>query len=137
MTVAEFSRYTLNQSGRQLEACFAGMTAEDFASRLTDDAMTPLEIAEHLAEVYQAFITLTEGGKHEWGSFKIEPKTPERILGEMRRLRVKAVDSIGDGEEFTRSAFDYLTAHDAYHVGQLVLARLKAHPDWDDQAVYR
>lgn len=136
MTVAEFSRYTLDQSGRQVEACFDGMTAEDLASRLTDDAMTPLEIAEHLAEVYQAFITLTEGGKHEWGSFKIEPKTPERILGEMRRLREKALASIGDRDELIRSGFDYLTAHDAYHVGQLVLARLKAHPDWDDQAVY-
>lgn len=136
MTATELSRYTLELSGRQLEACFAGMDADDWESRLTEQAMTPLEIAAHLAEAYQAFITLTEGREHRWGSFKIEPNTPEAVLSEMFRLRQQAIDSVGERDVMIRAAFDYLTAHDAYHVGQLVLARLQVHPDWNFMAIY-
>jgi len=138
MTSKELLTYALNHSGNQLSGCLDGMTEQAFDTHCAPNGMTPREIVEHLCEAYVAFAAHYEGKEHEWGSFSIADKSTGNIQATFRTLREKAVSiaQSSDDEAVQKAAIDYISAHDCYHVSQLVLARLQAEPDWNHYAIY-
>lgn len=100
--------------------------------------MTPRDILEHLCEAYVALLAYTKGEKHEWGSYAIADKSTDSVLATYRECRKNAVDAImaKDDETSVKHAYDFIVGHDNYHVGQLVLSRRQAEPDWNSYAIY-
>ena len=138
MTAKEFLEYELTQSGKQIEACLNGLGEDGFDSKCAPIAMTPREILEHLAEAYQAFIAASKGEEHQWGSFQVEDKSTSNLKQVFADTRSQAVAAAlsNEGDKTAKAAYDYIIAHDNYHVAQLVLTRLQLEPDWDSYAIY-
>lgn len=130
--------YGLDQSKLQIEKVFEGIGEAELDMKLTDQAMTPREILEHLCECYHAVITEAAGGKHEWGTYSIEDKSFANLTKQAWSLRAQAAQAALDkgDEEAAMYAFNYIILHDAYHVGQMCLVRMKADPNWNAYAIY-
>src|SRR5690349_7243770 len=126
MTGNELLKYQLDQVGKQIDACLAGMSETAYATKCASNGMSPAEIRAHLGE------------KYEWGSFAIHDKSRSNVEKVYRDLRGSAIAAAlsSDTDESQKSASEYLVGHDNYHVGQLVLARLLIEPDWDSYAIY-
>jgi uncharacterized damage-inducible protein DinB len=139
MTCREYIAYEIDNSGFQLDKVLDGLKAEHLDHQLTDKAMTPREILLHLAEAYLAFVTETEGGKHEWGTFQPSDRGWEGVLKQFREQRAKAVAAAMSAQDDTqlKHAHDYIVAHDYYHVGQLALLRVQLDPNWDPYSIYQ
>jgi hypothetical protein len=138
MNTRELLQYEIGQVGKQLEACFNGMSEAAFDTKCSENAMTPREIIVHLAEAYLAFMAVARGEKHNWGSFTVEDKTTSNLLSVFRDIRTKAVEMAlaSDDEAVSKEAYDYIIGHDNYHVGQLVQSRTLVDLDWDTNAIY-
>lgn len=138
MTALELTRYQLEDSGFQLEKCLEPMTDSQLDTKATPEGMTPRDMVEHLCEAYQAYVASAEGREHQWGSFSIADKSKENLLKTFRELRTEAVQAAMDrtDEKDLKNAYAYLTAHDAYHVGQLCLVNLSTNPGWDPYSIY-
>lgn len=139
MTAVELSRYQFDDQGYQLERCFEGLSEAQMDAKTTEGSMTPRETLEHFCECYTAFLASMKGEKHNWGTYKLADHSTDALLEEFRKLRTQAVEgalSKGD-EETLRHAHLFMTAHDAYHVGQLCLLRLQSDPSWDPYSIYR
>lgn len=138
MTLSEYVRHEVDNVGFQLEKCLEGVREEDLGQKVCDQAMTLPDMVEHLCEVYQAVVTEAGGGKHEWGSFSIQDKSWTNLLSTFGTMRTAACDAVvSDDEEKAKHAHDFIVAHDAYHVGQIALLRLKTNPDWNPYSIYR
>lgn len=122
----------------QLEQSFAGISEADFDKKITEQGMSAREILEHLCECYQAVITDTAGGKHEWGTFTVEDKSIANLTAQFNALRAKAVAAAldQDEEQAAMYGFNYIALHDAYHVGQLALIRMATDPNWNPYSIY-
>lgn len=137
MTAQEFAKSELEHVGHMLDVVFTGLDPDLLDRKALPRAMSMRETAVHLAECYQCAIVVAGGGKHEWGSYL--PSTLEwpALLHEMQRLRAKAVAACLDGtDEGLERAYDYVIAHDNYHVGQLCLIRIDADGGWDSYSIY-
>jgi len=137
MTARELLQYQLDDSQYQLEKCFEGLPSELFNAKVTEQAMTPAEVIEHLCEAYTALIAESEGKKHEWGSYKIEDRSPENLLKTWSQTRERATATIADEEPAYKHAHAFIVAHDYYHVGQLCELRVAKDPGFDPYAIYR
>jgi hypothetical protein len=137
MTAIELLRYEMDHVGKQIDICLDGMSEAAFSTKCAPNGMTPAQVVEHLADAYEAYLVTVRGEKYEFGSFVIEPKTPENLRRSWANQRAKAVAvaMAGDDKGMTE-AYDYIVGHDNYHVGQLVLSRLQAEPEWDSYAIY-
>lgn len=100
--------------------------------------MSPRDILEHLAEAYTALIASCKGEKHAWGSFVIPDKSSANLVKVFTLIRNEAVETAlaHEDEATLKHVYDYIIGHDNYHVGQLVLSRLQAEPDWNSNAIY-
>jgi uncharacterized damage-inducible protein DinB len=129
---------TLDDASYQLEQVFKDMPASAWNDRLTEHARTPQDTLSHLAESYIAYGKQLQGISHEWGSFKLEG-APQEQLEAWRKHRQEAVEAaVNSGKEGSDdAAMEYLALHEAYHVGQLCLLRLKHEPSWDPYSIYR
>lgn len=138
MTTNALLEYEITEVGNQIEACLKGLPEPGMDMKSGPTGMTPREILEHLGEAYQAVATVRAGGKHEWGSFRIEDKSTENLLRVYREKRAAAVGSVlnGDDDEAHKVAYDYIIGHDNYHVSHLVASRLQAEPDWNPYSIY-
>ncbi|MBX3120239.1 MAG: DinB family protein [Fimbriimonadaceae bacterium] len=134
----EHLKYALDQTKMQIEKVFEGFPEADLDAKLHDGAMSPRETLEHLCECYQAVLTDTEGGKHDWGSFSIADKSFANLLKQRDAMRAQAVEAAlnEDDEHAAMYGFNYIALHDAYHVGQIVQLRLKLNPDWNAYEIY-
>ena len=101
-------------------------------------AMPPRDILEHLSEAYTALIASCNGEKHEWGSFSISDKATENLVATFFALRDQATAALlaKDDDDSLKHGYNFIVGHDNYHVGQLVLSRLQAQPDWNHYEVY-
>lgn len=135
MTIRDFQQHTMDDVGYQLDKVLEGMSDEHFDFKVCEAAMTPAEIIEHLCEAYQAIITETMGGTHEWGSFSIEDKSPANLKAQLKTMRARARQAALDSDN-PKLGHAYVTAHDAYHVGQLALIRLQTDSSWDPYSLY-
>lgn len=138
MTALELTQYQLEDASFQLEKCLEPMTDAQLDTKASPEGMTPRDIVEHLCEAYEAYVDSVEGREHEWGSFSIEDKSKENLLQTFREMRSRAVQAAMDrsDEKDLKNAYAFLTAHDAYHVGQLCLVNLATNPDWDPYSIY-
>jgi uncharacterized damage-inducible protein DinB len=138
MTAADLIKYELDSVGYQLTQVFAGIPEAAHNARACGTGMTSREMLEHLCEVYQAMLTESGGGKHEWGSYSIEDKSWPSLMATMERLRGEAVAAALASSDETRlkSAAQYLVLHDAYHVGQMSLVRMESDPSWNPYCIY-
>lgn len=139
MTARDLLEYEIDDIGYQLDAVVHGMpeTAQEVAP--TPISMTPKQTIEHLCEAYQAVTVHAEGGTYEWGSFSIADKSWSNLTSTLESLRMSARSAVtqDENEDRLKSGYDYIVAHDAYHVGQLAIARIAADPEWDPYSMYR
>ena len=138
MTAEDLTRFQLNDVGYQLEKAVEGVSDANWNSKLTPEAMSPADTFEHLCESYEALIASSKGEKWEWGSFSAPDKSKSALLDTFRKTRERAILAALDGADAERlqHVFIYITAHDAYHVGQLCLANVVWTPDWDPYSIY-
>jgi uncharacterized damage-inducible protein DinB len=138
MTGAELIAHQLDTTGHQLTRVFEGIKEEHQDYKACSKAMTPKETLEHLCECYQAFLTESQGGSYEWGSFSIADKSWENLLSQFNSLRGRAVQLAKGSQEtrVLRSASAYMVLHDAYHVGQMASCRIETDADWDPYSIY-
>jgi hypothetical protein len=101
--------------------------------------MSPREQLAHLCEVYHAVAIEAEGGKYEWGTFKLASVSWDDLVAEMQRLRQVAVEAVltKEDDKALHVGTSYIVEHDHYHIGQLVALRLVADTEWDSYSLYR
>jgi uncharacterized damage-inducible protein DinB len=139
VTSQQLIGFELDNVGYQVRQVLEGFKPEYYEHRAWASAISPRETLNHLAEAYQAFITTSEGGKHNWGTFNLKGSTWDERLAEWSDLRNRACEiatSSNDGEVH-KHAFEYIVAHDSYHVGQLAACRIEIDPSWDPFSIYQ
>jgi hypothetical protein len=122
----------------QLRGAYQGLSPALYDDRLVDGLMSPKEIAGHLYECCIAAQALARGEEHKWGSVPAPEGTGDQVVAAMFQERERAVAAcrgITD-EERLAHALQFLTLHDAYHVGQIAALRLVRTPDWDAYSIY-
>jgi uncharacterized damage-inducible protein DinB len=124
--------------GKQLEKALEGLTDADGDKKINDNLMSASETMAHLAECCAAFCTTAAGGTHDWGTYESGESTLSGNLANWKKERAAAMAVLeaSDNPEDLDHAMDYMTIHDAYHVGQLCALRLTLDPDWDAHAIY-
>jgi hypothetical protein len=139
MTASELTRFQLEQTEMQLKACIEPMNDAQLDTRVTPQGMTPRETVEHLCECCEAFLAAEAGQKWSWGTYNLDDKSKEGLSSTFGALRAKvsAAAASSQDDEILKEAFSFLTAHDAYHVGQLALVHMATNPDWDPYSIYK
>ncbi len=136
MTATEFLSYQIETTGQMVLKCLNGFeTSAD--SKAVENSMALGEQIEHLAEAYQAVITSSNGGEHEWGSFSLTARDVPGMIQEMSGLRSEAIPLVlKETDEALKMGADYIVAHDNYHLGQLVTLRRHLDPSWNMYEIY-
>lgn len=138
MTCQDLASYLLDESGFQIAKVFENLPEDSWDLQLTPSSLSPRQTLEHLCEVYEAFLALSEGREHQWGSFTVEDRSVlglKSLAAELRsRAVVKALAT--DNPDVIKAAVDYVAQHDAYHVGQIAALRIAHEPSWDPYSIY-
>lgn len=139
MTAKELVLDQLNSTGKQLTQVFGNLPEAAADVKISPASMTPREIAGHLCECYIAFDEISQGKEHSWGSYQAPEMPMPELVAHMMELRGKAVQIVKDSdvEEHLGEAMAYVSNHDSYHIGQLVLARIQSDPAWDPYSLYQ
>jgi hypothetical protein len=139
MTPKELIQYQMDDAGFQLSKVLEGLTEEQMDAKVCGSTMSPRETMAHLCDCYQAVITETAGGKHEWGSLQIADSSSDALTAFLWDMRKRAVEAVmaSDDDKWLRGAYGYICAHDCYHVGQLATLRVERTPGWDPYSIYR
>ncbi|MER3414413.1 MAG: hypothetical protein C4341_09345 [Armatimonadota bacterium] len=129
--------HAIEIAGRQLEACWAGLSLSGWDATPLPNILSPRQLAEHLCDCYRAAIAALKGESHDWGTYRLSDGGDP--LEAWRRERAAAIEAIrtGDPEKAPHVGLEYLALHDAYHVGQLCAVRLALDPEWDAYSIYR
>ena len=138
MTGSELIQAQIDMLTTQVEACYAGLAPEDFERDIVPQMMKPARVLDHLAECVHAFLAKKDGAEYDqWGVTGLTGTLEERMAA-YRELRELAKAGIAgrEDEQALIAASDFLTAHDAYHVGQLVTMRLTLDPEWNAYSIY-
>jgi uncharacterized damage-inducible protein DinB len=100
--------------------------------------MSPRETLTHLSDCYQCACQRIRGEKPKWGSFETSETDPGRIKDAMFAMRNHALgEAVRAGDHgLLAEVFTYIQEHDAYHVGQLCLLKLRHDPGWDPYSIY-
>ncbi|MCC6402645.1 MAG: hypothetical protein IT207_01405 [Fimbriimonadaceae bacterium] len=124
--------------GKQLDACFAGLSDSTMAESPGGERMSPSTTLAHLTEAYIALQKGLRGEEHEWGTFQSADPSPAGMLASMKEERARAVAGVVNtgSEKALQDGTAYILLHDAYHVGQLCAHRMQADPDWDAYSIY-
>ncbi len=138
MTASELMQAQIDMLTAQVEACYAGLGKNDFDREILPQMMRPSRMLDHLAECVHAFLAKKDGADYDqWGVTGLTGTLEER-MATYRELREQAKAGIAgrEDEKALIAASDFLTAHDAYHVGQLVTMRLTIDPEWNAYSIY-
>jgi hypothetical protein len=135
MTAKELLQIQFDDAGYMLDKAFDGID-ESLDAKLTEQSMSPRELAAHLAECYTAILSETKGEKHQWGSYKPQSSEWPALWNEVKDLRARATEAAVNKEGWEAHANGFGPAHDYYHVGQLVALRLTKDPEWDPLSIY-
>lgn len=139
MTAKELALHNVADTGYQLEMVFKGLSDADWDFKVNDTAMSPRELAAHLSDCYLAYDRSQRGEPHEWGSFQSKATDGPSAYAEMLAHRATAVKWLDDAatDKALKESSAYIALHDAYHVGQMCLTRLKLDPAWDGYSIYK
>lgn len=123
---------------KQLNAVIAGFPEQAANKTLEGISMTPVQMVEHLCDCIQAY-KAPDKSAYAWGSFKLADPSVTGALTTLNaeRATVRTFIESATDEKTLAHAFDYLMAHDAYHVGQLAACRMASDPDWDNMSLYQ
>ena len=135
MTAKELLQHQIDDAGYQLAKVYEGIDAS-LDTKLTDQAMSPRELAKHLGECYTAVLKESRGEKHEWGTYSPTTNEWPALWNEVKNLRTKATEAAMNSENWETHASAFLPAHDYYHVGQLAALRLSKDSGWDPYSIY-
>lgn len=112
---------------------------EDAATQKAHPTMLSIaEAVAHLSECYIAFAAHLKGEEHQWGSFQSHATTFTEAIEELFTIRDTVTAHITpEADEATlKSALDYLTSHDWYHIGQIATNRQVFEPGWSSYSIY-
>jgi hypothetical protein len=123
---------------KQLEAVLEGFPEDAVGRRFPTINLTPLEAVEHLCDTYSAYLSV-DRRSYRWGSYRLSNSDWESVLTEFWSVRGQAREAVrsSNDDAFVALAFDYVMAHDAYHVGQLAACRMACDPEWDPESLYK
>ncbi|HEY3781816.1 MAG TPA: hypothetical protein VGL56_12085 [Fimbriimonadaceae bacterium] len=137
MTAQELLAFEIENIGGQLRGAFAGLPDSLQDDKVCEGGMSPREMLEHLSEAYEATIASSKGEEYEWGTFTVDDKSWDNLISVFWDRREKATEAVlVDDETKLKAGFDYIVAHDAYHVGQLAALRVGKEPGWDFYSIY-
>lgn len=128
----------IENSGRQIEKAYEGLSEAEYDKKLCDSAMTPREILEHFCECYHNAVPYADGIEPKWGAFSIEDKSAAnlwKVFAETRQRAVQKAQTL-EGEKLFEIGMGFLAMHDAYHVGQLCQLRVHLDPSWNAYSIY-
>jgi uncharacterized damage-inducible protein DinB len=138
MDIKKIIAMCLENTGYQLEKCFEGMREDTLDLRICPTTRTPREHMIHLCDVYNGYLKAAAGEEYEWGSFEPSDTSFEGLKKTLQQLRGQAVEQAlkAKNEQAVADAFDYIQAHECYHIGQICLTRIQNEPDWDPYSIY-
>ncbi|MGE0000821.1 MAG: hypothetical protein AB7F50_00295 [Fimbriimonadaceae bacterium] len=138
MSAVELFTKQCDVASHQLSMCLKGMHETLADGKSPAHAMSPRETVVHLTECYVALQRRLKGEEHEWGSYESPGGNLVDLVANMFAVRDKAVAAAlaEPSDENLLTASDFLTIHDAYHVGQLASYRMGAEPSWDAYSLY-
>lgn len=137
MTARELLDDALKDAGFQITKIFEKLPEEAWDQKAAPEGMTVREIATHLCECYYAFSEMAKGRKYEWGTYSITAMEPAHLLELMFGLRTAAANlALAGDAKIMKESLGYLCLHDAYHVGQIALVRIRLEPKWDPYSIY-
>ena len=122
----------------QLEKALSGLSDAEGDKKINDKLMSASETMAHLAECCVAFCTSANGGSHDWGTYDSGQTTLTGNMAKWKEERANAIAILqgSDKPEDLDHAMDFMTIHDAYHVGQICALRLTLDPKWDAYVIY-
>lgn len=135
MTAKELLRIQFDDAGYMIDKVFEGVDAS-LDAKLTEQSMSPREVAAHLAECYTAILKETAGEKHQWGTYKPASDEWDAQWAEFKDLRARATEAAVNKDGWEVHANSFGPAHDYYHVGQMAALRLSKDPGWDPLSIY-
>lgn len=139
MTLSQFTSHQIDDLGRQLDAVLGDLDDATSSIKPGPEGMSAREIVAHLGDCYSAVIHEANAGHdYAWGSYTPPAGSFQDQWSAVKALRgqAKGLCTADDSDEKAKSAHAYIVAHDAYHVGQMALARLAADPTWDAYSIY-
>lgn len=139
MTAKDLAIHAFNQTSYQISKVLEGISDADWDTKCTPESMSPRETVEHLSECCTAFLKHAKGEEHSWGTYTAPDRSATGLMAEFQKLRTESLGVLeGSHEPDTlTSAMDYLALHDAYHVGQLALLRMKLDSEWNAYGIYK
>ncbi len=139
MEIKQLLQSQIEEAGYQLEKVLEGADESTLDLKVTAEAMSPREMVEHLCECYTATLKTAAGEAHEWGTYSAPDMTTGPLMEEFKSLRASAAAAVLalDDDKAAELGSAFVVGHDFYHVGQLVLARLKADANWNSYSIYR
>lgn len=123
---------------KQLEAVLDGFPEDAVGRRFPTISLAPIEAVEHLCDAYSGYLA-NDRRNYRWGSYRLLSSDWESALKELWLVRGQAREAVQNSNDdaFIALAFDYVMAHDAYHVGQLAACRMACDPKWDPESLYK
>lgn len=137
MDANQLIRWQLDEAGHQVTQVFAGIQPGHWDAKPTEDGMSLRESLVHLADCYVAALAKSKGEEPKWGSTVLSDEA-DAAVAELHAHRTAAVEAFlsPGGEESLRHATEYIVLHDAYHVGQVALVRMRL-GGWEPYSIYR
>lgn len=131
----------LQSTNYQITKVFEGFSDErgEFDIRICPEAKTARETLEHLCDCYQGFMEMSHDKEYVWGSFHAENQSTSQLLETCHELRKKAENfalSHAHDPKAAEFALGMLSLHEAYHVGQMCLLRIRVDPTWNPYSIY-
>lgn len=139
MTALDLLLYEIDNGTFQLDACLDGLQDDQADEKLSPDGMTIRQMLPHLAEACVAMVEANDGISHKWGSYQPSSLDLQSLRDDLKDKRQAAKEALkrkADDGNCLKHGFDYLVAHDCYHIGQLALIRLKVDPSWNADSIY-
>lgn len=138
MTASDLLKYQLDDCTYQLEKCFEGIPEPLMDEKLDASGMSPRETLVHLAECCTAYLTMMEGGEHNWGTYVAPSTTTDGLKETLFALRAKVVQSAqSDDIRSQKGASAFLVIHDPYHIGQICALRIAKDAGFDPYSIYK
>lgn len=138
MTVHELLIQHLDRSARQVSICIDGLDEAQFDVRPLPVMMTAREIIEHLCECYTAYSKYVRKEEHNWGEYAAPDPSVAGLRQTLTALQLEGKKlALGTSDDTALShAFDYMSNHDSYHIGQLAIIRMHIDPEWNSYSLY-
>lgn len=122
-----------------MEASLKDLPAELEQTKLTPAAMSPMETAEHICHVYHAIMEVAKGATFDWSlPYSSGETTLAGRIAKFNAMHAQALEVIAANptDKVLEEALDFVSLHNAYHVGQICLLRMDKEEGWNPYSIY-